>query len=78
MGEVRKPGDYPYVEGMSVLNAVVMAGGFAPRARKDKVFIERGRGVARKKLKAAVGARVEPGDIILSYSWWRLKPMISK
>ena len=64
LGEVQKPGDYPYVEGMSVLNAVALAGGFAPHARRDKVFIERGRGASRKKYKAAVTAPVRPGDII--------------
>jgi polysaccharide export outer membrane protein len=64
LGEVRKPGDYPYVEGMTVLNAVALAGGFAPHAKRDKVVIERGSGTARKKLKARVGVRVQPGDII--------------
>ncbi len=64
LGEVRKPGDYPYVEGMTVLNAVALAGGFAPHAKRDKVIIERGSGAARKKLKAHVGVHVQPGDII--------------
>ena len=64
LGEVRKPGDYPYVEGMTVLNAVALAGGFAPHAKRDRVIIERGTGTARKKLKANVGVRVLPGDII--------------
>lgn len=64
LGEVRKPGDYPYVEGMTVLNAVALAGGFAPHAKRDKVVIERGNGPTRKKLKARVGVRVQPGDII--------------
>jgi len=60
LGEVNKPGDYPYREGMTVLNAVALAGGFAPHAKRNKVLIERN----GKRLRAAVGARVEPGDII--------------
>ncbi len=60
LGEVKKPGNYPYVEGMTVLNAVALAGGFAPHAKRDKVLIERG----GKQFRAAVGVRVHPGDII--------------
>jgi len=36
VGEIRKPGSYPYVDGMTVVNAVAIAGGFhlpGPRKR---------------------------------------------
>ena len=32
LGEVQKPGSYPYVSGLTVLNAVALAGGYTPRA----------------------------------------------
>lgn len=40
-GEVRKPGAYPYEEGMNVLKAVTLAGGFTDKASKRRVKIVR-------------------------------------
>ena len=37
LGEVTYPGQYPYVPNMTVENAVAIAGGFTPRARKSSV-----------------------------------------
>src|SRR5436190_15642212 len=39
LGEVQAPGQYPYVPNMTVESAVAIAGGFSPRARKDRVTI---------------------------------------
>ena len=41
LGEVTYPGQYPYVPNMTVENAIAIAGGFTPRASKDKVTITR-------------------------------------
>ena len=41
LGEVKNPGKYPYVSGITVLNAVAMAGGFTYRAREGKAEILR-------------------------------------
>ena len=41
MGEVQKPGNYPYVTDMTVLNAVAMAGGYTYRARQNQLYIKR-------------------------------------
>jgi polysaccharide biosynthesis/export protein len=41
LGEVTFPGQYPYVPNMTVENAIAIAGGFTPRAYKDKVTITR-------------------------------------
>jgi polysaccharide export outer membrane protein len=35
LGEVRTPGGYPFVPGMTITNAVALAGGYTPRAYKD-------------------------------------------
>ncbi len=39
LGEVAAPGQYPYVPNMSVESAVAIAGGFSPRARRDRVTL---------------------------------------
>src|SRR3546814_17203497 len=41
LGEVKSPGGYPFVNGMTVVQAVALAGGFTYRARTDKVVIVR-------------------------------------
>ncbi len=41
LGEVRNPGQYPYVPGMTVRTAVAIAGGYSPRANERKVQITR-------------------------------------
>ncbi len=65
LGEVKNAGSYPYVEGMTVLNAVALAGGFTDRANRKKITIERKFGKGRKKIRAKPVSRVEPGDIIV-------------
>ena len=40
LGEVNKPGQYPYIAGMTVMSAVATAGGFTYRAKTSKVFIK--------------------------------------
>ena len=64
LGEVQKPGSYPYVSGMTVLNAVALATGFTYRANKKK--IELTRRIDGQEIKSYVDptAIVRPGDII--------------
>ena len=65
VGEVRTPGSYPYVSGMTVLNAVALAGGFTYRAREDDFYVMRSVADGRKKrLDAAPDTTVLPGDVI--------------
>ncbi|WP_240002584.1 polysaccharide biosynthesis/export family protein [Oleisolibacter albus] len=63
LGEVKEPGKYPYVNGMTVLNAVAVAGGYTYRARKDQIVIVRG-GDSGRETMAQEGSSVLPGDII--------------
>lgn len=65
VGEVREPGDYPYVDDMSVLNAVAIAGGFTYRAREETFVIQRREGGETKKLEAGPTTTVMPGDVIV-------------
>ena len=64
IGEVNKPGEYPYVNDMTVLNAVALAGGFTFRADDSEVYVRRHGGTTETKLPADQSTRVEPGDII--------------
>jgi protein involved in polysaccharide export with SLBB domain len=64
VGEVNTPGSYPYVNGMTVLNAVAVSGGFTYRARKNRVSIKRANGGRTVELQAELTSQVHPGDVI--------------
>ena len=64
VGEVKAPGSYAYVSGMTVLNAVALAGGFTYRAREDTFYITRSEGNGKVKIKVSVDTQVQPGDVI--------------
>ena len=62
-GAVRSPGGYEYQPGMSVRQAVAVAGDFTDRASRSKIFLIReGSNEAGKKVK--LSEQVGPGDTI--------------
>jgi polysaccharide export outer membrane protein len=63
VGEVQRPGGYPYVNGMAVINAVALAGGFTYRAREEDFWIRRANG-GLEKMAANPATPVYPGDVI--------------
>lgn len=64
IGEVKKPGSYPFVNGMSVVNAVALAGGYTYRARENRLLIIRAADTTRTKQPANHDTAVLPGDVI--------------
>lgn len=64
MGEVTKPGEYPYSNGLTALNAVARAEGFTYRANKRKVFIKRFGETTEHQYKMDPSVVVYPGDTV--------------
>lgn len=64
LGEVSKPGEYPYSNGLSALNAVARAEGFTYRANKKKIFIKRFGETAEREYKLDSGVTIYPGDTV--------------
>lgn len=62
MGEVNKPGEYPYRAGLTVINAVSIAGGFTFRADEDDIVIQRAEGGGAAPV--GRGSVVQPGDVV--------------
>lgn len=63
LGEVSKPGKYEYVSGITLYNAIAMAGGYTYRARQNKAQITRGN--PEKVIEGSDHATIIlPGDII--------------
>ena len=64
LGEVKQPGSYSYVSGLTVVEAVSIAGGYTYRADKDDVEIVR-KGESEKRVTDInEDTRVLPGDTI--------------
>ncbi|HEY0832553.1 MAG TPA: polysaccharide biosynthesis/export family protein [Azospirillum sp.] len=64
LGEVRNPGQYQYVNGMTALSAIAMAGGFTYRAKEDFILITRGSDPKKGTYKAPITTRVMPDDVV--------------
>ena len=64
IGEVQETGPFAYVDGMTYMTAVAIAGGFTYRARKGHVYVIRADDTERKEMKRDINEKVLPGDII--------------
>jgi protein involved in polysaccharide export with SLBB domain len=64
IGEVNNPGSYQYVNGMTVINAVALAGGFTYRADQNDIVITRGGSQGKKIDDVRPDTPVLPGDIV--------------
>jgi polysaccharide biosynthesis/export protein len=64
LGEVTKPGQYPYAPGMTVVTAVAVAGGFTYRAVQDYAAIVRTADGSAVEGRVSRQSFVQPGDVI--------------
>ena len=64
LGEVTKPGQYPYEPGMTVLTAVAIAGGFTYRAQTGYASLLRTVSGHSTEGRVPRGMEVLPGDVI--------------
>jgi protein involved in polysaccharide export with SLBB domain len=65
IGEVQKPGNYPYVTDMTAVNAVAMAGGFTRRAKKNDFYIGRlDKDGKMVRMEANSGTVLQAGDTL--------------
>jgi len=70
LGEVAAPGQYPYVPNMSVESAVAIAGGFSPRAQRDRVTLTHTDNAGPSRTVVPLGTPLSPGDTILVGERW--------
>jgi polysaccharide export outer membrane protein len=66
LGEVNRPGQYPYADGLSVAQAVATAGGYTYRARTSKVYVRRADDAVEAEMSLKHGRQVwvMPGDTV--------------
>ena len=63
-GEVGKGGEYPYKAGLTVQDAVAIAGGYTYRANTDKAFVRRAGQDKEQEIATNQRVAINPGDII--------------
>ena len=64
IGAVNRPGQYPYVDHMSALNAVALAGGFTDQARQSSVYVRREGSASEEEVSTDRLSELRPGDTI--------------
>ena len=64
LGEVNKPGQYPYVNAMTVESAVAIAEGYTARAKQRMVRLTRRFGGVMSTVMVPTDYPVQPGDTI--------------
>lgn len=63
-GEVRNPGGFNYVDGLTVEKAVALAGGYTERASERNITVVRDGDPGQRARQATPGTRIRPGDVI--------------
>lgn len=64
IGEVKTPGQYPYITGMNALNAIALAGGYTYRADDTVVYVRHNGSTSEVKAPLDQTTKIGPGDII--------------
>ncbi len=64
-GEVRNPGGFPFQAGITVRQAISMAGGLSPDGSSSRLEVVRAAGPKASKTKIGIDDVVQPGDTII-------------
>src|SRR3546814_19466709 len=62
LGEVNKPGEYPYTQGLTIRGAVATADGFTYRANEKRVFLKPAGEAGERESELTATFPVLPGD----------------
>jgi protein involved in polysaccharide export with SLBB domain len=79
IGEVAKPGQYDYVNEMSVPNAIALAGGYTVKAVNSWVYLRHAHETAERRVPADETTKIEPGDVlrIPDTAFWSVMEILS-
>jgi polysaccharide biosynthesis/export protein len=67
LGEVRAPGQFAWVDGMTIQTAVAIAGGYSPRASERLVRLQRRVDGVLSEIDVPSSTAVKPGDTLYVY-----------
>jgi len=79
IGQVNKPGQYPYVNGMTALNAVAMAGGYTSQAVESYIYVRHEGETREERVAVDRTAFVRPGDVVrvTDTTFWSVMSILS-
>ncbi|VVT00086.1 Polysaccharide export periplasmic protein [Sphingomonas sp. EC-HK361] len=64
LGEVQKPGEYPFTPGLTVRGAIAKADGYTYRANQNKVFVKRAGEAGETEYPMTADFAIMPGDTV--------------
>lgn len=64
LGEIARPGEFPFVEGLSAIALIAKAGGFTYRANRKTIFIRHEQDTGEKAYALSGSLPIRPGDTI--------------
>lgn len=64
VGEVNRPGEFPYVSGLTVMNAIASAGDFTYRADRQRILIKSADSPNEREVDLTPTTTIRPGDTI--------------
>ncbi|MDI1284431.1 MAG: polysaccharide export protein [Reyranella sp.] len=64
VGEITRPGAFPYVNGINLIQAVAIAGGYTRRASKTRITVRRFNSTAGEEETVTEDSPIGPGDVI--------------
>ena len=79
VGEVLKPGEYPYANGLTASSAVALAGGFTPKAVESVLYIRHQGESIEQRVAANDAVLVRPGDVVRvdSTTFWDVMDVLA-
>ncbi|MBV9329946.1 MAG: polysaccharide export protein [Alphaproteobacteria bacterium] len=79
IGEVAKPGQYDYVNDMSVPNAIALAGGYTVKAVNSWIYVRHAGEKAERRVAADETTKIAPGDVLRvpNTAFWTVMDVIS-
>lgn len=64
LGEVNRPGEYPFIDGLTVVKAIAVAGGYTYRANRSRVFIKKAMSAVENSVSGPETTMITPGDTV--------------
>jgi protein involved in polysaccharide export with SLBB domain len=64
LGEVNRPGEYPFVSGLTMMNAIASAGDFTYRADRGRVLVKSADSPNEREVVLTPTTTIRPGDTI--------------
>ena len=79
VGEVLKPGQYPYANGLTASSAVALAGGYTGKAVQSVIYVRHQGENTELRLAATDATSIRPGDVLRvdSTAFWDLMDVLS-